>query len=150
GLRSVPRRRRAYRAARGGCPRATRIARRALSTHVSQSLEHLACHDALLDLRRPLVDLRDHGVAEVGLGLGLANRRAAPEHLPRRPPSSVASAMWKPRPSSPSRWAAGTRHASNTSSAVSEARMPSLSSVLLTEKPGVFFSTTNALTPRCA
>ena len=28
--------------------------------------------------------------------------------------------------------------------------MPSLSSVLLTENPGVFFSTTNALMPRCA
>src|SRR5438445_10952980 len=81
GLRSVPRRRRAYRAARGGCPRATRIARRALSTHVSHSLEHLACDDELLDLRRPLVDLRDLGVAEVALYLGLANEAVAAVHL---------------------------------------------------------------------
>ena len=67
--------------------------------------------------------------------------------MPMRPPSSVASAILNPWPSSPMRCAAGTRHSSNTSSAVSEARMPSLSSVLLTVKPGVPFSTTKAVMP---
>src|SRR5436853_1290400 len=81
GLRSGPRRRRAYRAARAECPRATRTARRALSTHVPHSLEHLACDDELLDLRRPLVDLRDLGVTEVALDLGLANEAVAAMHL---------------------------------------------------------------------
>jgi len=61
--------------------------------------------------------------------------------MPMRPPSMAVSAMRKPWPSSPMRLATGTRHSSNTSSAVSEARMPSLSSVFDTLKPGVPFST---------
>jgi len=69
--------------------------------------------------------------------------------MPIRPPSSAAIAILNPRPSSPSRFAAGTRQSSNTSSAVSEARMPSLSSVFETVKPGVPFSTMKAEMPRC-
>jgi len=46
------------------------------------------------------------------------------------------------------RFAAGMRQSSKTSSAVSEARMPSLSSVLATVNPGVPFSTTKAEMPR--
>ena len=69
--------------------------------------------------------------------------------MPMRPASSVPSAILNPCPTSPSRWAAGTRQRSKRSSAVSEARMPSLSSVLTTVKPGVPFSTRKALMPRC-
>src|SRR5437762_13557068 len=42
-----------------------------------RSLEHLARDDQLLDLRRALVDLRDFGVAEVALDLGLADEAEA-------------------------------------------------------------------------
>ena len=51
-------------------------------------------------------------------------------------PSSADMAILNPCPSAPSRWAAGTRQCSNRSSAVSDARMPSLSSVFTTVKPG--------------
>ena len=47
-------------------------------------------------------------------------------------------------PSSPSRLPAGTRQSSKTSSAVVEARMPSLSLIFWpSRKPGAPFSTTN-------
>ena len=70
--------------------------------------------------------------------------------MPMRPPSSAAMAILKPSPSAPRRFAAETRHPSNTNSAVSEARSPSLSSTLGTRNPGVPFSMRNAEIPRCA
>ncbi len=60
----------------------------------------------------------------------------------------VFIAILKPCPSSPSRHDAGTRQPSNRNSAVSDARIPSLSSVLTTVKPGVPLSTRKALIPR--
>src|SRR6266851_5188249 len=68
--------------------------------------------------------------------------------MPMRPPSMVVMAILNPSPSSPSRLDAGTRQPSNRNSAVSDARMPSFSSVLTTVKPGVPFSTRKALMPR--
>ena len=69
--------------------------------------------------------------------------------IPTRPPSIADRAILNPWPSSPRRFAAGTRQPSKTSSAVSDARIPSLSSVLVTVNPGVPFSTTKAEMPRC-
>ncbi len=68
--------------------------------------------------------------------------------MPIRPPSMATIATLKPSPSAPRRFATGTRQSSKTNSAVSEARMPSLSSVFPTWKPGVPFSTRKALMPR--
>ena len=56
-------------------------------------------------------------------------------------------AILKPMPSAPSRQAAGTRQSVKTNSAVSEARRPSLSSVLPTWKPGCPSRTRNAEIP---
>ena len=50
-------------------------------------------------------------------------------------------------PGSPSTASAGTMQSWNTSSQVLEARMPSLSSFLPTENPGVPFSSTTAVIP---
>ena len=54
----------------------------------------------------------------------------------------------KPTPSRPIRFAAGTRRLSKITSRVDEARMPSLSSRLPNDSPGVSFSTRNAEAPR--
>ena len=62
---------------------------------------------------------------------------------------SPAASWWKPRPSSPSRFSAGTGQSCSDSSAVSEARMPILSSRRLTVKPGVSRSTRNIEMPAC-
>ena len=63
---------------------------------------------------------------------------------PRRVRSSVDSATFMPRPSSPIRASAGTRTSSKTGWPVGEPLMPILCSSLGTEKPGVSLSTTNA------
>ena len=66
--------------------------------------------------------------------------------------SKVFMAVMKPSfvwyaSSPPRRFSAGTWQSSSTSSAVSLARSPILSSILPTEKPGVPFSTTKARCP---
>ena len=54
-------------------------------------------------------------------------------------------------PSAPTKWAAGTTTSSKTSSAVGDARIPSLSfSRWPSEKPGIPFSTTKSETARDA
>ena len=59
-----------------------------------------------------------------------------------------AAAIWKkPVFSAPIRFSAGTRASLKDSSAVSEERQPILSSLRLTSKPGVPFSTTIIETP---
>ena len=58
--------------------------------------------------------------------------------------ASLAAARASYRASPPSRFSAGTRHSSKTSSAVSLARRPIFSSMRPTEKPGVPASTTKA------
>ena len=58
-------------------------------------------------------------------------------------------AILKPSPSSPSRFAAGTRTSSNVSSPVVEPLMPIFGSSRATSKPGVSASTTNAEMPEC-
>ncbi len=63
------------------------------------------------------------------------------------PPSKIFIAWMKPCPTSPSTWLWGTRHWSNTNSAVSLHRMPNLFSFLPPEKPGVPRSTTKAVIP---
>ncbi len=67
--------------------------------------------------------------------------------MPSRPPSSAARATLKPMPSSPTRFAAGTRHPSNRSSRMGEACQPILSSTLPNSNPSQPFSTTNAEIP---
>ncbi len=62
-----------------------------------------------------------------------------------RPPSRIRRNSLKPLPCSPSRFAAGTRAPSNSSSPVADACRPSLSSSRPTEKPGVSAGTMNAL-----
>ena len=62
---------------------------------------------------------------------------------------SPAASCWNPRPSTPSRFSAGTGHSSKLSSAVSEARIPILSSFRLTENPGRPRSTRNIEMPSC-
>ena len=62
--------------------------------------------------------------------------------------SSVRMASLKPSPSAPRRLAAGTAQSLKCSATVGEARMPIFLSFLPTEKPGVPFSTRNAVTPR--
>ena len=61
--------------------------------------------------------------------------------------SSVDMAILKPSPSAPSRCAAGIAQSVKCSATVGEARMPSLRSFLPTSKPGVPFSTRNAVIP---
>ena len=53
--------------------------------------------------------------------------------------------MESPSPGPPTRFARGTRQLSNESTAVDEARMPILSSVLSTANPGAPFSSTRAV-----
>ena len=67
---------------------------------------------------------------------------------PGREMSKVFMATMKPMPSRPSRFAAGTRASSKTSSAVTLARMPILCSFLPKENPGVPFSTMKHEAPR--
>ena len=55
----------------------------------------------------------------------------------------------KPRPSSPRRASDGTRTSSSTSSAVSDERIPSLSSLRDTSNPGRSVSTRNREKPSC-
>src|SRR5439155_1722555 len=114
--------------------RAERSGRRSRSVMVTS--QHVARDHELLDLRGALVELRDLRVAEGTLHLVLLDE-------------AIAAAILNPWPSSPRRFAAGTRQPSKTSSAVSDARIPSLSSVLVTVNPGVPFSTTKAEMPRC-
>ena len=64
-----------------------------------------------------------------------------------RSPCSCHMISPKPMPSSPSRASPGTRTSTSESSAVSEDRMPSLSSFLATLKPGRSVSTRNNDTP---
>ncbi len=58
-----------------------------------------------------------------------------------RPPSSALMAMRKPWPSSPIRFAAGTRQSSNWTMAVGWEFQPSLRSWAPNDSPGVPFST---------
>ena len=58
-------------------------------------------------------------------------------------------AILKPSPSSPSRFSAGTRHSSKTSSPVVEPAIPIFGSSPETSKPGASASTTNAEIPPC-
>ncbi len=62
--------------------------------------------------------------------------------------SNVFMATRKPWPSLPSRFSLGTRASWNTSSLVTEARMPILCSFLPNVKPGVPFSTMKHEAPR--
>jgi hypothetical protein len=55
--------------------------------------------------------------------------------MPMRPASSVFMKLTKPSPSVPSRFSAGTSTSSKISSAVSDARQPSLSSFFPDRKP---------------
>ena len=64
-----------------------------------------------------------------------------------RPASSTCIVFTKPWPSAPSSWSAGIRQFSNSTSLVSLARMPSLSSFLPAVMPGVPFSMMNAEMP---
>ena len=57
--------------------------------------------------------------------------------MPMRPASSTCIVLTKPCPSSPSSWSAGMRQFSNSTSLVSLARIPSLSSFLPGVMPGV-------------
>ena len=56
--------------------------------------------------------------------------------------------MLTPPPTAPSTFSAGTSQSSNTSSQVSEPRMPSLSSFCAVENPLKPFSIRNAVMPR--
>ena len=53
-----------------------------------------------------------------------------------------------PSPTPPSTFSSGTSQSSKTSSQVFEPRIPSLSSFCAVEKPGIPFSTRNAVSPR--
>ena len=66
-----------------------------------------------------------------------------------RPRSRMRIVSAKPRSTSPTRCASVTRTSSRVSSAVSLARHPSLSRCLDAVNPGVPWSTTNAVIPRC-
>ena len=67
--------------------------------------------------------------------------------MPMRPAPSPESAIRSPSPSSPSRFATGTRASSKTSSAPVVPRMPIFRSLLPTRNPGVSASTTKAVIP---
>src|SRR5262252_6492130 len=69
--------------------------------------------------------------------------------MPIRPASSTCSALTKPWPSPPSMCDAGTRQSSKTTSLVSLARIPSLSSFLPAFIPGVPRSMMKAAIPYC-
>ena len=58
-------------------------------------------------------------------------------------------AILNPSPSSPSRFAAGTRASSKTSSPVVDPLIPIFGSTRATSNPGVSASTTNAEIPEC-
>ena len=61
---------------------------------------------------------------------------------------NCAICCWNPRPISPTVLATGTRTSTSDSSAVSLERLPSLSSLRLTENPGVAVGTMIWLIPR--
>ena len=69
--------------------------------------------------------------------------------MPGRERSRIRIARRKPSPSSPSRFAAGTRQPSKRSSPVVEPLIPIFGSIRPTSKPGVSASTTNAEMPPC-
>ena len=66
-----------------------------------------------------------------------------------RPTSKVIIAILNPCPGSPSKFSFGIRQLSKIKFAVELPRIPSLSSFLPRLKPGVPFSTMNALIPLC-
>ena len=72
----------------------------------------------------------------------------APIAVPGRVLSSVRIAILKPSPSSPSRFAAGTRTSWNATAEVSVARWPILSRCFSTVTPVASVGTTNAVRPR--
>jgi hypothetical protein len=72
----------------------------------------------------------------------------APIAVPGRVKSSVAIAILKPSPSSPSRFSAGTRTSWSANADVSVARWPIFSRCFSIATPGVPISTTNADIPR--
>ena len=90
-----------------------------------------------------LVNVRDHQI-EAGLHHADRARRQAPRARNRDPDIRTLT----PLPSAPSTFSAGTSQSANTSSPVSEPRMPSLSSFGAVEKPLKPFSTINAVMPR--
>jgi hypothetical protein len=71
----------------------------------------------------------------------------APIALISRSPCSSHMICLKPSPSTPSSASPGTRTPSRCSSAVSEARIPTLSSFCATSKPGRSVSTRNSEMP---
>ena len=81
------------------------------------------------------------------IGRVTSNVASAPE-APDRSPDRARSRRRSSRSGPPSRFSIGTRTPSSTSSAVCDARIPSLSSFLPIAKPGVPFSTTNDAWPR--
>ena len=68
--------------------------------------------------------------------------------MPGRVKSSVAMAILNPSPSSPRRFAAGTRTSWSAKADVSVARWPIFSRCFSIVTPGVLISTTNADIPR--
>ena len=69
--------------------------------------------------------------------------------MPMRPLSKVVIAILNPMPSAPSKFSFGMAASSKMMLLVEEARMPSFSSFLPRETPGVFMGTTKALMPLC-
>ena len=69
--------------------------------------------------------------------------------MPARERSRIRIAIRKPSPSSPSRFAAGTRQPSKTSSPVVDPLIPIFGSSRATSNPGASDSTTNAEIPAC-
>src|SRR5207302_1815891 len=90
---------------------------------------------------------RDHRASPLE---GAQRRRAAALHGGRGPAllGRCRRRRSARRPSPPRGWPAGTRQSSKTSSPVSEARQPSLSSLRNIVRPGVPFGTTKTPWPR--